>query len=326
MSGAYVFIDRSQFPDQVQRDLMNSLHTRVINHKFHYDNFKQAARWLALHEAYSPARQDASCMRIYEAAFKAATKIAGQQPIHLIGLGCGGGQKEASLLEVLRHPQCPLTYTPCDASLPLTLTARTAALSAIADENCHPIVCDLAGDNDLSATLESVNSDARRIITSFGLVPNFDPIPLFRKLAALLGEADILLISANLAPGDDYSAGLRTVLPQYDNPLTREWLFTLLSDLGFEQTDGELRFAIESDALSLQRIVAHYALKQARTIRVFGEIFTFQAGDSIQVFFSYRHTTATIQALLSHADIEVFGQWINESHEEGVFLCRKTRK
>ena len=61
---AHVAIHPSQFPAQVRRDLLESLRTRRVNHKFHYDSIKQTQKWLALHEAYSPARTDAIAQRL----------------------------------------------------------------------------------------------------------------------------------------------------------------------------------------------------------------------------------------------------------------------
>jgi hypothetical protein len=51
-----------EFPDQVRRDLLESLRARAINHKFHYDSARQTVKWLALHEAYSPTRTDDDCL------------------------------------------------------------------------------------------------------------------------------------------------------------------------------------------------------------------------------------------------------------------------
>ena len=90
MSGANVFINHSQFPENVRRDLLASLRARAINHKFHYDSYKQAAKWLALHEAFSPARRDASCLRIYDEAFQAAT----ERGVHAASSFAGAGRPE----------------------------------------------------------------------------------------------------------------------------------------------------------------------------------------------------------------------------------------
>jgi len=70
---ANVTIHRSQFPEAVRRDLLESLRARRVNHKFHYDSVKQTQKWLALHQIYSPTRNDADCLAAYEQGFAAAT-------------------------------------------------------------------------------------------------------------------------------------------------------------------------------------------------------------------------------------------------------------
>jgi uncharacterized SAM-dependent methyltransferase len=323
MSGANVFIDRSQFPEAVRRDLFDSLHARAINHKFHYESHKQAAKWLALHEAYSPARRDPSCLRIYDEAFMAVVASLKTPHVHLIGLGCGGGQKEARLLQLLRERNSTITCTLSDVSLPLVLTAREAALRVIGESECHAAVCDLGTANDLLQSANDIDSSSPRIVTLFGIVPNFEPERLFCRLNELLRPTDLLLLSANLAPGPDYARGVEAVLPQYDNALTRDWLLALLLDLGFERDDGELDFTIETDARGLRRITAHFELKRGREVRVYGETISFDRGERIRLFFSYRHTPETMRSLLEEHGIKVKGEWLNDAGDEGVFLCRK---
>ncbi len=324
MSGANVFIDRSQFPENVRRDLLDSLRARAINHKFHYESHKQAAKWLALHEAYSPARRDDSCLRIYDDAFRGAMAALDTKKVHLIGLGCGGGQKEARLLELLNAP-ASIRYTASDVSLPLVLAAQEAAQKFVPRENSQSLICDLATTTELAAALDAINQTERRLVTLFGIIPNFEPAPLLSRVAALLRPGDLLLMSANLAPGPDYAAGVQRVLPQYDNEPTRDWLLTLLLDLGFERDDGALCFTIQSDERQLRRITAGFELRRARDIRVFGETISFASGERLRVFFSYRHTPQTIYALLSEQGVEVTSEWLNDAGEEGVFLCRRSQ-
>ncbi len=97
-AAANVTIHRSQFPEAVRRDLLESLRAQRVNHKFHYDSVKQTQKWLALHQAYSPARKDADCRAIYEKGFAAAARNIKPRRVHVIGLGCGGGQKDTRLL------------------------------------------------------------------------------------------------------------------------------------------------------------------------------------------------------------------------------------
>ena len=82
---AHVRIHASQFPQNILRDLIESLRRRRVNHKFHYDSVKQTQKWLALHQRYSPTRNDADCHRIYEESFGAATAVVKGKTVHVSG-------------------------------------------------------------------------------------------------------------------------------------------------------------------------------------------------------------------------------------------------
>jgi uncharacterized SAM-dependent methyltransferase len=325
MSAAHVAIHPSQFPENVHRDLLDSLRNRQVNHKFHYDSFKQAAKWLAVHEALSPARTDPQCLAIYEQAFEAAARMTTFPRVHVIGLGCGGGQKDARLLRLLTRPGCDLRYTPCDVSVPLTLVARGRALEFISEHQCHPLVCDLANADDLLPLIAgNEGSEEQRLFTFFGMIPNFEPRNILPRLAALIHPRDQLLFSANLASGQDYRAGVERILPLYDNALTRDWLSTWLFDLGIDPDAGTIRMDVEmDDASNLLRIAAHWEFSKTFGIEVSGESFSFQPGDRIRLFFSYRHTPELIRRGLQEHGLSVRQEWIASSEEEGVFLCAR---
>jgi uncharacterized SAM-dependent methyltransferase len=316
-------IHASQFPENVRRDLLASLRSRKVNHKFHYDSVKQTQKWLALHQIYSPTRNDEDCRAIYENSFAAAAAKIKSKSVHVIGLGCGGGQKDTRLLKLLKARGPKIFYTPCDVSSAMVLVARQTALAVLPEENCFPAVCDLATANNLSSALFSRRStlDAR-LLTFFGMIPNFEPADILPKLASLIRPKDFLLFSANLAPGKNYSAGVKKVLPQYDNLPTREWLMTFLLDLGVEKKDGQLKFTIETGGFGLKRIVARFHFTRARRIEIEDRKFDFAPGESIRLFFSYRYTPERVRKILGKHGLQVLDNWIARSEEEGVFLCR----
>lgn len=319
-----VAIHPSQFPKNVRRDLLASLRTRRVNHKFHYDSVKQTQKWLALHEAHSPARYDKNCLTTYDEAFIAAAKKIKNKSVHVIGLGCGGGQKDAQLLKRLQSRGKKISYAPGDVSVAMVLVARAAALKFLPPEKCFPFVCDLATTKDLPETLaQSRLPHSASLVTFFGMIPNFEPRQILPKLVTLLRAKDYLLFSANLAPGKNYAAGMKKILPQYDNPLTRDWLTTFLFDLGVEPRDGNLLFSIETGGLGLQRVMARFHFQRACKIKVSGQEFSFARGAAIRLFFSYRYTPALARRLLGQHGLEVFGEWTTVSEEEGVFLCRR---
>jgi L-histidine Nalpha-methyltransferase len=328
---ASISIHASQFPEKVRRDLLASLRSRHVNHKFHYDSVKQTQKWLALHQTYSPTRNDENCRAIYGNAFAAAAAKIKTKSVHVLGLGCGGGQKDTRLLKLLKARGKKIFYTPCDVSTAMVLVARQTALAVLPEKNCFPFVCDLASANDLFEMVGSARGADRtprrgvpttaRLITFFGMIPNFEPQMILPKLASLVRPKDFLLFSANLAPGKNYAAGVKKVLPQYDNPPTREWLLTFLLDLGVERADGRLNFEIENSVAGLNRIVARFHFTRARRIQLESEKFEFHHGESLRLFFSYRYTAALVRKNLARHGLEVLGEWITRSEEEGVFLC-----
>ena len=285
---ANVAIHASQFPESVRRDLLASLRTRQVNHKFHYDSVKQTQKWLALHQIYSPSRNDADCAATYDRAFCEAAEEIKAKRVHVMGLGCGGGQKDTRLLKLLKVGGREVFYTPGDVSTAMVLVARAAAMAVVPEKICFPLVCGLASAPDLPAV--------------------FDSCPAF---------------SANLAPGENYPGGVKKILPQYDNPPTRDWLLTFLLDLGVQRGDGELRFAIEPGGLGLKRVVALFHFTRARRVEIESETFPFRRGESIRLFFSYRYTPALARKALASHGLKVLAQWITQSEEEGVFLCRR---
>ena len=322
---ARVTIHESQFPESVRLDLLESLRARQLNHKFLYVSVKQTQKWLALHRAYSPSRTDPACALVYQEGFAAIAKRLKGARSHLIGLGCGGGQKDSTLLKVLRESGCKPVYTPSDVSVAMVLVARQAALEVIAEPQCFPLVCDLSTAGDLAPIFAENGVEKlprTRAFTFLGMIPNFEPEVILPKLASLVHPGDYLLLSANLAPGNNYRAGIERILPLYDNELTRDWLLTFILNLGIEKADGELRFVVENapSRSQLKRIAAYFYFNHNRRIDVEGQPFEFYAGESIRLFFSYRHTPALVRTLLAEYGLSVLDHWITPSEEEGVFL------
>jgi len=324
-SVANVKIHASQFPENVRRDLLDSLRTGEVNHKFHYDSVKQTQKWLALHQAYSPSRTDPDCAAIYDRSFEAVSERIKARRLHLIGLGCGGGQKDTRLLGLLQKRGKKISYTPSDVSTAMVLVARRAAMEVVPEKNSYPLVCDLASARDLPEVVDKLAvADATRIITFFGMIPNFEPELILPKLSALLRSEDLLLFSANLAPGTDYAAGVRKVLPLYDNALTRDWLTSFLFDLGVEPEDGEISFRIEDDrnVAGLKRIAAYFQFNRKCDVAIEDQRFQFGPEKPIRLFFSYRHTPKIVRSLLANYGINAVDDWVAKSEEEGVFLCK----
>jgi hypothetical protein len=208
----------------------------------------------------------------------------------------------------------------------MVLAARREVGGVVSGTDCSPVIFDLLTAKDLLPLLgECCPPDTTRVVTFFGMIPNFEPPTVLPKLVSLLRKEDLLLISANLAPGAQYEAGVQRVLPLYDNPETRDWLMTVLLDLGVDRNDGTVAFRIEDcpAGTGLKRIAASFRFDTNCELRAANELFSFQAGDQVELFFSYRLTPERTRILVTAYGIEVLDEWITASQEEGVFLCRR---
>jgi len=329
-----VIVHPSQFPEAVRGELLKSLRTRKINHKFHYDSIKQVQKWVAVHEAYSPWYNDATCRVIYRRSFEETVAQVHPEIVHVIGLGCGTGKKDLDLLKLLEAKGKDVFYTPCDSSLAMVLSARQTARKVLPAENCYPLVCDLDKAIDLGCVLSHIENAyasrltqrqkgtrPARLVTFFGMIPNFDPLLAMRRLSHSVQPGDFLLLNVNLVPGSNPVAGMQKIFPQYDNSLTRDWLMTFLLELGIGHAEGKLRFEIGSGQLGIKRVVAKFHFNRTATVRVEHHRFVFKPTDAIQLFYSYRYTPDQLRRLLARHGFTVTGEWVTRSGEEAVFCC-----
>ena len=178
--------------------------------------------------------------------------------------------------------------------------------------------------SDLSAVFNALSHApraSRHFVTFFGMIPNFEPRANFAETCGAGPAKGFPAVQREPRAGQQLRRGIKKILPQYDNGSTRDWLMTFLLDLGMERRDGELRFAIEDGRFGLKRVVARFHFIRPRRIEIEDETFSFNAGDTIQLFFSYRYTPERVQKILARYSLKVCEQWIAKSGEEGVFLC-----
>ncbi len=321
-----VAIHPSLFPEAVQARLLASFQTRRIHGAFHYDTARRAHRWMQVHATHSPAVTADDARSIYDQAARESVVGLAPDAWGCIGLGCGSGHKEARVAAALAARGSSVTYLPLDVSVPLVLISREAALAQLPNLTVHPIAADLTDASDLSSVINPLlPAGAGRFFTLFGMLPNFEPEFIFGRMASWLSPGDRLLFSANLAPGPDLEAGVRAVLPQYDNPETKAWLRTLLEDHGVSADCGSVVFHIEPvhGFPGCARIAADWVVSQSSVLVLDGESFPLLPGERLRLFFSCRHTPGSIEFGLRSHGLRLAQSWIAGSGEEGVFYVER---
>lgn len=313
-------IHPSRYPDASTARLRRALEARVLPGRFLYDSPAQAGRWLAYHQAYSPSRTDGDVEALYAAAFEATVS---RMPARftVVGLGCGGGRKDARLLRAARSrgEDRRADYAPVDTSP--SLVVQSALTADDEARSLHPLVVDL----EAPLGPEVFGPDASpRLFTAMGMVPNFELDAFGPRLAGWMVPNDAALISFNLSPGP-LAAARDRIVPQYDNAPARAWLWGALSELGLSSSNARLAVAPQSLSKDdeVWRIEAWCELTGRVTSPMpWGQVH-FSEGDRLRALISNRLTADAAERALCAWGLSPEARWISDSNEEGIWLVRR---
>jgi L-histidine Nalpha-methyltransferase len=340
---------QSQNPSKWSIGLIEGLRDGRIPHKYHYDSPKQVDRWLKLHEAYSPARQEISAQTIYQDAILSSLERAqsqGQQlPEWVIGLGCGGGWKDKIAVDAIEQAGIEPKYLAVDVGPAMTWTAVDFIREAEdksqwgkSQRLTAALTIDLEKTLDWGKVFDAWRGQQQRdcaCFTLFGMVPNWEPAFALKGLATAMRPNDLAWVSFNLGPDTNPQRGAEKVLSQYENEATESWLRTLLEDMDFPMNAGSLQWSIQLvnyRGLEVRRIQCDFVFSKDQVWTGLGESWNWKAGAKIRLFFSCRYTVEQARELIRLESVEenfdrsvqwkIDGEWISASGEEGVFAIR----
>ena len=258
--------------------------------------------WKKVHLACSPFLHRTELQRLYRLPSTRIRKHFGRRSYSLLALGCADGTKESLLLKKLPKPTSLLAL---DTNLSLARRAirRLPAFQKSARRT------DLTSSISLQF-LSSRLSTHPTLITLFGVLPNLNPLPLLRSIRRFMKKDDLLLFSANLAPGIKGRSGAVRVLPLYDNRPTRNWLNAAILRYRPKLPKGHLEFGVFPDPKqkTLARIEARWMNNHM----------------PIVVFSSRRPTRLQVESWIQTSGLRRLNRWIEPLGEEGVWLV--TRK
>ena len=295
-------VHKSQTPEALKVELAKSLEQRYVPPKFLYASPRQSELWLELHQQCAPTAA-------LGAPYLKAAPYLPKEIQSLVSLGCGGGEKEISILQAIDRD---IEFIPTDVSEPLV---KAATQAAIAGGVCTgtPLVFDLAAANDAAEFL-SAHAKHSCLFTFFGIIPNFPQPSILPRVRSLMNKDDHLLASANLSPH-----GMKDILPQYDNLPTRRWLEQFLTE--HEITGGKLQINICGQN-NLEWFQADYVFESDTTISMDKWCIEYKTGDALQMFVSHRYTPETAAAVFAEYGLHIERTFLSENREEGVFMCR----
>lgn len=296
---------------------MAALRARRVDNRFHYIGDLAARRWQALAASHSPAQDANDGLGAYDAAARAVIAAVPAGPVHVIGVACGDGVKEQRLLGALRSAGIPtLVATPMDMSVPLVTIAGNAMAAVPGVRVPHLVACDLTGVADLSPIV-GPREPGTRVVTLFGVLSTLGPTPI-DVARSLLAPGDVLLVSANLLP--DRPGARDDVLAQYDNAPTREWLRSVLDEVGIPDDAGPIEFRWDGP-VNAESIHANLILQRDVTARLGDTQVPMSAGERVRILESYRHSSEALRTVLETRGLRVLTVITSPSGEEGVALA-----
>ena len=256
--------------------------------------------WKKVHLSCSPFLHRTELQRLHCLPSTRIRKHFGRQSYSLLALGCADGTKESLLLKKLPKPASLLAL---DTNL--SLARRAARRLPAFQKSAHR--ADLTSSLSLQF-LWSRLSPHPTLITLFGVLPNLNPLPLLRSIRRLMKKDDLLLFSANLAPGQSSHTGALRILPQYDNRPTRNWLEAAILRYRPKLPKGHLEFGVFPDPKqkTLARIEARWISPH--------KIHT--------VFSSRRPTSSQVEAWIRSAHMRKLERYLDSLGEEGLWLVQ----
>jgi SAM-dependent methyltransferase len=302
-----------------------ALQANRLDPKSLYVTPRQAELWREVFFQHSPLHGNPEFTRIYRDAFAQVLERFTAPKCLLVGLGCGTGAKEFDLYANLQKRGQSAVFSAIDVSADLVLES-VEKLTAAGAEHHRSLVCDLGETAFLADWLNSRESHLPRLLTFFGLTPNFTPSEVARLLRSVLRPGDLLLVSAHLAPvreenREGLATAMRTVLPQYDNAETLAWLAAALDHQGLASSVAAPEMVIGH----VEEIPAFLAQARWKTSEPFereGHLFSPRAEEPLRLFSSLRYTPARFEHLLRRAGLSAQLLALTACRQEAIWSVR----
>lgn len=235
----------------------------------------------------------------------------------VVEYGSGSGAKTRLLLE---HLQTPVAYVPVEISR----SALTASVDALRSDFPKIEMLPVCADFTRPIVLPRPARRARRALMYFpgSTIGNFETreaTQLLRQMRAEMGHDGAALI------GVDLKKDRAELEAAYNDAagVTAEFTLNMLArfnrEIGADFDLAAFRHRARWNPLA-GRIETHIVSDVAQTVRVGGETFSLQAGESVLVEYSCKYSLEDFARLAEHAGLRVSQVWTDEAKRFSVQL------
>ena len=326
MSTPIIDFHPSTLEETLREEAIESLRANRIDPKFLYITPHQTELWRQVFLKHSPIHGNPEFTRIYREAYAQVALQFQNRNIALIGLGCGTGLKERDLYSILQASHCDVRFSAIDVSHNLVLESVQKLTKAGASHR-RSLVSDLTQTDFLKSWLDRFENDLPRVMTFFGLAPNFIPSVMAHLLRAALRPGDVLLASAHLAPArnenrEEIAAAMNSILPQYHNRETFAWLSAALQHWDLEDLVETPEIKVR-EMEGVPAFLASTRWKSSLPFERWGHRFSPKTEDPLRLFFSLRYTLALFEEVLRREGFVFELLSLTSCRQEAIWCIRR---
>ena len=293
----------------IAQEFVEAIEARDLPEKFFYWFARSAAEWTELighKELYGGLWR--TWKELASDSAELARHFKGKAPV--ISFGAGDGLRDRLLMESLKNAGCECCYFPVDASQAMLEMACAGAEDD--DFETVGIKADISSPVHLVYAADAAEPP-RLFILSGNTMGSFDPLAEIRYLAQCLKPEDRLIIDGEIHDPEHSMA-------RRDNPAARQFISTLLANVGISPDDGEIRFALKRDErhAGLHLITRSFGAGRDLSATVAGQEISLQRGERIGMNFQYTYTPEAFRWLLSeHGGLRILAE---RQSPDGRFL------
>lgn len=299
----------------IANEFVEAMEARDLPEKFFFWFPRSAAEWSTLtsdtglfgglHETWRQLAADAPAL---------ARHFGAKVPV--ISVGAGDGSRDRVLMTALKDTGMECTYFPVDASQ----TMLEAACAGAEDDDIEAtgIKADISSPVHLVYAADAAEPP-RLFIFSGNTMGSFDPLAEIRYIAQCLKPGDRLIIDGEL-----YDA--QKTMSRRDNPAARQFVASLLANVGIGADDGEIRFNAKVDERhsGLHLITRSFRAGRDLSATVAGREISLERGESIGLNFQYAYTPVAWRWLLeTHGGLKVQKEYRSSDSRFLTALCAK---
>lgn len=235
--------------------------------------------------------------------------------INVIDLGCGSGKKAATFIKLLNEKkQFKVRYCPVDINPDFVSSAIETVRKENPDEviKMQWVVSDFENIESISKLLRYKEYQKNVFLLLGNTLENLELHDTLYHIRRAMLDGDILIIGDGLDSVDKDE-----LFHIYSSEKIQAFLDHIPFELGFDKDDVKMIIEFNNS-----RVEISYEIKKAKTISAAGGEISFEVGDRILVFFSYKYSKDDmISFMRMYFDDVVF--FTDEKKSYALIVCKK---